>query len=190
MPLIITEGLGSVGSGVLQALSAVPTETTLTITFTGQPVLSGPAAIPAGWSIVSSSGHSLVISSVVAHGITVVLTTEGHVSGLTYTVNFPAVGIQGPGGEPYSGPYSIAYTGVGVSVVIVSVRAPDSRHVSLTFSEPVIASEALTVANYSIDNGISVLAVEQISPVIFELSTSLQVAHQAYGLTASNIHTI
>lgn len=73
---------------------------------------------------------------------------------------------------------------------LLFARAVDARTVDVTFSEPVVASEALLVANYAINNGLTVESVTQLTADSFRLRTSLQTAGTSYLVTASNIHDL
>lgn len=79
-----------------------------------------------------------------------------------------------------------------VPPTVLLARAVDARHVDVTFSEPVVASEALIPANYAITGGagLTVSAVQKLTSVAFRLTTSAQVAGFSYLLTASNIHDL
>lgn len=75
---------------------------------------------------------------------------------------------------------------------LVYAVARDARTLDITFSEPVIASEALNKANYAITGGagLTVESVEQLTADSFRLKTTKQVVGQSYLVTASNIHDL
>ena len=76
--------------------------------------------------------------------------------------------------------------------VLYFARPIDATTVDVTFSEPVVVSEATTPANYGITGGagLTVTTVTQISGTVFRLTTSPQVVGQSYLVTASNIHDL
>lgn len=75
---------------------------------------------------------------------------------------------------------------------MIIARAPDVRHVEVTFSEPVNEFEATNPANYVITGGagLTVSSVVAVNPQTYLLTTSKQVTGQAYTVTASNIHDL
>lgn len=76
--------------------------------------------------------------------------------------------------------------------ILLFARPVEATTVDLTFSEPVVVSEALVETNYVITGGagLTVTAVQQISGTVFRLTTSPQVPGQTYLVTASNIHDL
>lgn len=75
---------------------------------------------------------------------------------------------------------------------LVYAVARDARTVDVTFSEPVVVSEALNKLNYGITGGagLTVESVEQLTADSFRLKTTKQVVGQSYSVTASNIHDL
>lgn len=74
---------------------------------------------------------------------------------------------------------------------ILTTRSPsDARKLDVYFSEPVVESEALEAANYSISPTLAVRGVTKLTDSVYRLTTDRQDVGQVYNVTASNIHDL
>ena len=73
---------------------------------------------------------------------------------------------------------------------VVSVEVVDCRTLILNYNEAVVEAEALMPGNYSVDNGLAVLAVAPLSSSQYRLTTSLQVPALLYTGTVTNVHDL
>lgn len=73
---------------------------------------------------------------------------------------------------------------------IIIVRSLNARSLEVIFSEAVQESTALNSNNYSINNGLTVSAVEKVSPSVYRLTTSKQTTGVAYTVTINNVKDI
>lgn len=212
MPFPITKGFGSQGDGSSSGLAstqgfgdpAAPGGASFTLllvevypdrlelVFSTNVQAVGPAAVPDQWFVTTGvSGAPIpIVTDVVVVGPRIKLYHSEERTGVLYLLNLPPVGIKNMGGDLYAGPFTAAYTGVGVVPYLVVAGAGDGYHVKVIFSEPVVVAEALIPANYVITGGagLTVFEVTQENASIFDLRTSLQVVGQSYLLTVSNVH--
>ena len=177
MPFLITQGLGSQGDGSGSGLIStkglgdpgIPTGACNTFTllltevygnrielvFSTNVQAIGPAAVPAQWTVTTGVGGAPipVITSVVVVGPRIKLYYTEAREGVLYLLNFPVVGIKDMSNNPYPGPFTSAFIGVGINPYVVVAGADDGYHVKVIFSEPVVAAEALIAGNYVITGG-------------------------------------
>ncbi len=141
------------------------------------------------WQI-TGSGTSVIVNTVTIVGNTIVLGTTAMVAGGPYTLIIPNTTIaESVGGTVFLGSFSQPFTGAGATPVILITRVIDARTIEVTYDQAVNKYDALNETNYSINNGLSVLSVAQVSTAIFTLTTTKQVDGTAYTLTASNIRS-
>lgn len=214
MPFPITKGFGSQGDGSSSGLTstqgygdpAAPGGAGFTLllievypdrlelVFSTNVQVTGPAALPAQWTVTTGvSGAPIpIVTDVVVAGPRIKLYHTEERTGVLYLLNLPAVGIKNLANDLYAGPFSAAYTGVGIVPYLLVAGSDDGYHVKVIFSEPVVVSEALIPGNYVITGGagLTVYEVTQENATIFELRTSLQVVGQSYLLTVSNVHDL
>lgn len=154
----------------------------------------GPAAVPAQWVVTSLAVGVPIpqVTSVVVVGPRIKLFYTEAKTGVLYTLNFPVVGVKDLSSNPYPGPFTYAFTGLGVNPFVSLAGADDGYHVKVIYSEPVVVAEALNPANYSITGGggLVVFEVTQETALVYRLRTSLQTVGQDYLLTVSNIHDL
>lgn len=213
MPFLITQGYGNQGDGSSSALATtlgfggpglpsglcntfvlLLTEVyvdRIELVFSTNITISGPATVPSQWTITSvATGVPIpTVTSVTSAGPRVkVYYTEGRAGNL-YTLAIPVVGIKDVSANPFPGPYTTNFLGVGISPFVVVAGADDGQHVKVIFSEPVQSAGALLASNYTITGGAGLVVydVTQVNSQIYELHTSLQVVGQAYTLTVTNI---
>ncbi len=176
----------SAGGG-LTIDSVIATLNTITITFSDAPTVIDVAALDrTRWS-AHTGGQYIVINSVTQAGNTVILSTTEMANGSSYTLEIPNTTIAGPSGSVFLGPFTQAFTGFGVSPTIAITQVIDARTIDVIFSERVNKYDALNETNYTINNGLSVVSVAQLSTTIFRLTTSKQTVGTSYTVTASNI---
>jgi hypothetical protein len=210
MPLIITKGLGSLGDGsssgllCIQGWGSPGAGTTITLASTEvygnrmELVFSvsvqaiGPAALPENWTITSSTPGAPIptVTSVQVSGVRIILFyTEGR-DGAAYTLAIPPSGIKDLSDNPYTGPFTQAFSGTGIDPFITLAQAEDALHARVIFSEAVNESDALIVGNYSIP-GLTIFAVQKESgTTIYRLTTSLQSVGITYTLTIVGIRDL
>ncbi|MBN1541103.1 hypothetical protein JW992_03085, partial [candidate division KSB1 bacterium] len=146
---------------------------------------------------VNSSNYSIqpdiqVLSAELGEGGTAVVlrTTEHHV-GVSYTLTVNNVTDRAEPGNPIAvnSRYVYAYDpGDVIGPMISLVTLPDAEQVEILFNETLDRASAETVANYTIDNGVTVReAVLDASGQIVSLATRPHQPDQAYALTVNNI---
>lgn len=74
--------------------------------------------------------------------------------------------------------------------VLYSLISVTATLVKVIYSEAVNTSDALTVGNYSLNNGLVALSVSQVSPSIYLLTTTAQTPSTVYTLTVSNVRDL
>lgn len=213
MPFPVTKGYGSQGDGSGSGLASTsgfgdPAGTgagftillieaypdRLELVFSTNVALFGPALVPAQWTVTTGvSGAPVpVVTSVVVAGPRVKLYHTEARTGVLYTLALPVVGIQNLFSDPYGGPFTSNFTGVGIVPFVVVAGAGDGFSVKVIFSEPVEPSDALIPSNYVItgSGGLTVFEVTQENATIFNLRTSLQQVGAAYTLTVSNVRDL
>jgi|SRR5579859_4103799 len=211
MSLLITKGLGELGGGSLSglittqgygttkasvypsclaflALGVTPTLTTLDVSMSNAFTISGPAASPSDYTITPlDGGHAVTILSVQQSGPHLLLTTTEHTNGKNYQLTMPSIGIVDINNNPFDGPFTINYVGVGVAPYALAARSIDARTLEITFDEQVDPSTALNPSNYSINNGLTVTGVVAVTNSIYRLSTSRQTQGMTYTVTITNV---
>ncbi len=216
MPFPITKGFGaqgdSSGSGLAVTLGygdpGVPMgacntftlllaevyEDRIELIFSTNVQAVGPAADPAQWTVTTLAlGVPIpVVTSVVVAGPRIKLFYTEARTGILYTLHFPVVGIKDLSLNPYPGPFTYDFTGLGINPFVSLAGAEDGYHVKVIFSEQVVVAEALIPANYAITGGggLTVFEVTQETALVYRLRTSLQTPGQSYLLTVSNIHDL
>lgn len=216
MPFPITKGLGSQGDASSSGLMSTqgygdpgaPSGACNTFTLLLAEVFSdrielifstnvqavGPAATPSQWVITTATPSVVVptVTSVVVAGPRIKLYYTESKTGVLYTLNFPVVGIKDLSNNPYPGPFTYNFIGLGVNPFVALAGAQDGYHVKVIFSEAVVESEALIPSNYVITGGagLSVYEVTKETDLVYRLRTSLQTVGQSYLVTVSNIHDL
>ena len=197
--LVTTQGYGDPGipTGACNTFTLLLTEVygdRIELVFTTNVQAIGPSALPEYWVITTGvSGAPIpIVTSVTVVGPRIKLYYTEAREGVLYLLNFPVVGIKDMSNNPYPGPFTSAFIGVGIDPYVVVAGAEDGFSVKVIFSEPVVAAEALIPANYVITGGagLTVFEVTQENAQIFELRTSLQVVGQSYLVTVSNVHDL
>lgn len=209
MPLLITKGFGApIGGANTQLLStqgyggpgpnAACTPFNLLssevytdrveLIFDQNISLIGAAALASGWTISTNTPNiPMTVQSIQVVGPRIKLfISEGSTGGI-YTINLPLVGIRDTSNELYQGPFTYDFTAIGVPPFIAIAISLDAFHVQVNFSEPVVVSDALNVANYGVVPTLTIYSAVQNSPVSFTLETSAQTPGQSYTITANNI---
>ncbi len=190
--LLITEGLGSVELGLV-LLSLTPAETSLTLVFESDVILTGDALDPAEWTITPGSGVSPVtVTGVSVVDATVTLTTTEHQDGGAYTLNLPNGIVSAIDGGPFLGPFFVAYTGVGGLPYLIMVKGVDARALDVVFNEAVREDDATTPENYVVigPNNVTVVAAEKVTDINYRLITTEQDRSASYTLEVYNVRDL
>lgn len=191
--LIITQGYGATIGGALTLVNLTPAATQLVLTFSVNIALTGNALDPTNWSITPGSGSSPVtVNSLSVAGATLTINTTEHTNGTPYTLVFPQGVVSTSSAAPFIGPFTQAYTGVGVLPTLQAVQSIDARSVEAVFNEAVVPADALNPANWAItgDSVVAVVSVAQMTAASFRLSTTAHEPSSNYTLTASNIRDL
>ncbi len=167
--------------------SIIATTNTITITFTVVPTIIDVAVLDRTRWIAYAGDQHIVVNSVTIVDHAIVLGTTEMANGSTYTLEMPNTTIAGPDGTVFLGPFTQNFTGVGVSPYILITQVIDARTIDVVFNEQVNKYDALNETNYTINNGLTVVSVAQLSASIFRLTTSRQAVGTSYTVTASNI---
>ncbi len=187
MGLLVTRGLGEVGNAAyLSLISATNMETYILLTFSADVAISGPAADYRNWQI----DQGLVVTSISVVDNTILLGVGPQLSGLTYTITLPTVGITATDFQAFIGPFLITFLAFNVAPFIVMTRQIDARHIEVIFSEAVNENDAQDPTNYSISDGIETKTATKVSPYVYVLKTSKQLPGVSHTVTATNIRDL
>ena len=98
--------------------------------------------------------------------------------------------VTSPGGTTTSSPATLSVTRDTVAPTVASVAADMTfTAISLTYSEPV-SDTALAIANYSMDQGVTISAIDRVTPETVKLITSKLAESRVYNLTINGIQDI
>ncbi len=161
----------------------------IAVTFSAPIVLAGTSSEPSAWTVTAPVGnYAPVTVTAVSLASSVVNLSVGEMTGgASYTLHLPQLGIFATVGEAFTGPFQAAFTGVGTPTPFVVATGLDERSAQVIFSKPVIQSDALNPANWSISPNIGVTAVTAVTPTTYILTTGPQTTGTTYVVTASNI---
>lgn len=188
--LLVTRGMGEpVGGTAFTLTSLAPSASLITATFNDAPLISGAAIVLSNW-IIQGGPVQVTVTGLTIVGNTILIATTEQKTGVVYTLALPTLGIRSVGNQPFDGPFEPTFTGVGVQPTVLIGQSIDARTLQVSFSEPVVESEAETGANYSVDNGLTVSTGVKVSDTVFRLTTSKQTVGQLYTVTVSNIHDL
>jgi len=144
--------------------------------------------MPIHWVITSFIGQPVTVLTVTQlNATTTRLTTTDQTFGGSYILDVPAAAVIDTGliGNPNAFA-SLSFVGDGHLPSLVSATPASPTSITVVFSEPVVAVEALVWSNYSFDNGLLAVSVAQVSSTVFT------VMHPAtiYTVTVSGIHDL
>ena len=138
-----------------------------------------------------SNGIQVKEASLSTDGNVVHLTTSEHVGGIAYTVTVSDLVDRSSRKNKVQDLSAYTYRfdpGDVTGPVMTLVNATQQNLVEIMFNEPVEETSAETVANYTIQPGVQVLAAElDNSGQVVRLRTSNHTARQLYQLTVSNV---
>jgi hypothetical protein len=158
----------------------------------GVPVLlTVVGAAIANWVIHNITGDPCSVLTVTqTNPNTVVLTTTGQTNGASYSLDLAAGAVQtDPLGVPNNF-VNLPFAGMDMPPSLVSAVPQTSISVLATFSEPVVAAEALVWSNYTFDNGLVSVSVTQVSTTQYLVTTSQMHPTTIYTMTVSGIHDL
>jgi hypothetical protein len=188
MPLIITEGYGSLEGSGFSVPTLLPSPNYLDIQFTDPlaPLILQAASVEF-WRFATTSEIKIVPTSVeIVGGNTVrIHHSEGH-AGDIHTIYFPANGLASLGGAIYDGFDSALFTAAGAPPNFTILQSVDVRTVRVIFNEAV-TDEALVATNYSITPTLRVFSVARVDARTYLLTTDTQVPGTTYTLTVINV---
>lgn len=197
MPTLITLGLAPPpceGGGATPAFvlnSITPAHKQITLVFSNNVAVSGPALEPAQWIITSlGSGVAGTVMAVQPSSAQIILTTNELTNGQSYKLTIPQQGLIDTSNNEFDGNYNPTFNAVGVTPSVVMARSIDARSIDVYFSEAVNETDALTASKYSIDNGLSVVSVSKITDLVYRLTTTKQTIGATYNVTASGIRDL
>lgn len=159
----------------------------LELTFS-EPLLRSSAEVPTNYNI--SNGIQVEKATLDASGTKVFLKTSAHTFGMTYTVTVRNVMDLATPGNVIGSENQAAYTCVSQDALppqLLHVELLGDRTLELMFNEPVDLNSAITKSNYSISNGISVLAVSISSSQMNVFLQTTPHVQGTYTLTVSGI---
>lgn len=202
MAYIVARGLGStlVTEGYAEGYTPSPCPGTMTwvsttvypnrvdLTFSGNTLLLGDVADYTQYSITGGTVPVTVTSIEAVGAILRVHTTEPkHGESLTLTI--PTMTLKDTSLNIYYGPFSFVYTSVGVAPYIALAASLGGHSLKVIYSEPVVAADALDIANYSIP-GLTVLGAAYETDSVYILTTSLQTPGTSYTVTVTNVRDL
>lgn len=159
----------------------------LELTFS-EPLLRTSAEIPTNYNI--SNGIQVEKATLDASGTKVFLKTSPHTFGMTYTVTVRNVTDLSTPGNVIGSENQATYTCVsqdGLPPQLLHVELLGDRTLELTFNEPIDLNTAIAKSNYSITNGISVLAVSVSSSQMNIFLQTTPHVQGTYTLTVSGL---
>jgi hypothetical protein len=163
----------------------------LTIEFSTNVVLSGPALVPGNWFVTINSGSAkeVTISNVEFSGTTVTLTTTPQTLDADYRLHLPSLGITSDEFGIFTGVYSLDFAGVPTPVSLQMVKAVDTHHVDVIFSIAVDEDDASDPLNYTVNGGLTITEARRITDYWYRLTNEpRQTDGVDYTFTASNIN--
>jgi hypothetical protein len=165
-----------------------PTFQQLVVTFNADAVISGPAALPSGYSItVDGPGLTPTVLAVSVLDDELTLITTAHTPGADYTLHMPTTGLVSDDARVYQGDFELEYVGPAAPAIVQLVKSIDARTLEIVFSRAVIQSEAEDVTNYSISPALTVFSAQRVTDFYYRLTTSQQVIDQLYEVTVVNV---
>lgn len=192
--MLVTQGYGSPGTPAFpsclafSALGVTPGLEYVDIVLSNDFTISGPAADVAYYSINPLDGGepvTLLSLEVIANRLRI--HTTDFTENKLYEVNLPFIGMVDIYYNPFQGPFSWEFTGVGEIPFLVFARSVDATTLDVFFSENVNNDDATTAANYSISPFLSVYSVVKITDSQYRLTTSRQEGGQVYDITVNNV---
>jgi hypothetical protein len=172
-----------------RVMNITPAATSVVIEFDDNLALVSDAATASKWKIESAGNPAVAVTGISVNGKFVTLTTTEHKQGASYTLTIPFYILRLVDGAIMPIGYTQSYTGVGVVPTLVAARGVDARTIEVTFSEPVMESDALTASNYTITAGgsVTVLSVTKVTDITYRLTTTEQARNNAYTIQVSNV---
>lgn len=164
---------------------------TIDVVWPSNVTLTAVGAVASNWAIAAVLGVAVtVLTSIQLNLTTTRLTTTDQTLGGSYILDIPAAAVIDPVSGNPNAFFTVSFTGDGNVPSFVSAVPQTTTTVLVTFSEPVIVSDAINASHYSIDNGLIVHSVAQVSATTFLLTTSETVPGVIYTATVSNIHDL
>lgn len=77
-----------------------------------------------------------------------------------------------------------------VPPTVIGIEVVDGVTLILSYSEAVVASEAVDISNYDFSPALELVNVEQVSASQYRLHTALQVPGTNYTLTVTGVHDL
>ena len=190
--LLSVDGMGSPWTGSFVTLASMEIYGDRMELVFGVPVaVVGIAVLSEYWPITGSTPGAPVpiVSSVEVSGVRIKLYYSEGRDGASYSLVIPVVGVQDLAANPFMGPFTQAFTGVGIDPFCVLAAAEDALHAHVIFSEPVNEEDALIAANYTITGGggLIVYSVTKVNSTTYRLKTSLQGVGHSYTVSINNI---
>jgi hypothetical protein len=194
MSLLVTGGLGATAGSTYPSClaflitSVIADVNKITINLTSAPrALSGPAADPTKYVITSITGNPVTATAVTIVGSSLVLTTNNQSDGASYVLNMPVGGLVDVNGNPFNGPFSNTFLGVGLGVLILIAYSVDVITLDIVYNQAVSLASATNIVNYSISPTLAVINAIQLTDFTYRLTTSAQTRDQVYTVTATNV---
>jgi hypothetical protein len=169
-------------------MATLTSATQLTLYFS-EPLDAVTATVLSNYT--GSNGIQIKTVSLSSDGGQVQLTTSEHVGGVSYSIAVSNVTDRSSRKNKMPDNSSYTYTydpGDVTGPVMTLVNGTAQDRVEIMFNEPVEKTSAETVANYSINSGMQVLAAQlDNSGQVLRLQTSNHVANQLYVITVNNV---
>jgi hypothetical protein len=188
--LIISQGFGGQGAAYLQGLSASYNASIIEIAMNDAVNLTGGALLPANWVVTNGTVTVPVYSVSLSLDQDTVLLGVGVPPSGSFQITIPGGVLRRSDGSLYTTPQPMPVTITEPGPTVVLARSVDARALDIVFSKPVQWADAETVANYSIDNGLTVSAVTYVTDMVYRLTTSRQTVGTLYTVTVVNVRDL
>lgn len=195
MSLIVSRGLGSSGASAYPPCLAFlitgifPNINQILLTLTSNFTASGPGLDPASYVVTTSTpgASAVTVTNVQVAGMNLLLTTTNQTDGAAYVLHMPSVGLVDVNLNPFNGPFSNNFTGVGLAVAILIAYSIDVVTLGIVYNQPVNEASATNISHYNISPTLDVTAAVRMTDYFYQLTTSDQTRDQIYIVTATGV---
>lgn len=161
------------------------------VVFSHAITLTGASIVFSNW-VISGGVSPPAVLNVSLVGNVVTITTPEDILGQTRTLTVPNGIVKfSDGAQTLQAPFSFNFPSSGVTPIVTGIVNRDAKTIEVIFSEPVVESEALNIANYSISPSLAIRSASKVQDNRYRLDLlQFQTPAVEYTLTATNIHDL